>query len=760
MRRRNWGAILVMVMFAALGVDQIGSSEPTSGTDKSISTVPSHQPSSIAPMPAGQLLPRNEPSPPSDVSAARPAVYPGMDSIAALAAFGIDTRSDRPSAVFTTAGIITSPFDDLPLITGPLAFTVAVEDFDVDGNLDVAIADLIGLQLPGVYFGDGNGGFPTSCRLSAAELITTAYVNDDIYPDVVGWLTVATGPVIVVHLGNGDRTFGPAVTTPAPTLKTAYALAAGHINEDSYPDLIISATALDDASADGVVFLFSGDNEGRFTYERTVCDSDASSLGLGDMNSDGILDLIRGVRELEIWLGDGQGGFSLSDSFTPSGGSKFFSPSASLNGNIVDFDEDGCADIVASYPKTNLPEIISEVYVLFGDGQGRIRSDLTLNAPGTCYPATVIDQNRDGHLDVIVGSSSEKAIFFYYGDGAGGIMAESTLVVDPLCPAALATGDFREDGLWDLVIGNVLGSSGVLINGGEAEIIMLEDEMTIRTTNTVRARITNPSYLPLGQLGTCIAGGRVRVHGTEANENLEQIFYDLNLQDGVYAVDVWAHTGTPPDSRYTLDLDIGGTPYRLARNATVPLRGSTVRFHFPYGAAMRVLPPVGSFTYDPTPTFDWSAALADPEAAHLHEFQMDDSREFSAPELAVTGLTVPQYTPADPLPPDTLLYWRYRTFDGSQWSEFSQAFALNVELCECLCHADPDCDSDHGLLDVVCVVDVAFRGIAAVVDAHCGHEQTDVDCSGFTNVLDVVKMVNVVYRHAEPQGEFCLPCGP
>jgi len=83
-----------------------------------------------------------------------------------------------------------------------------------------------------------------------------------------------------------------------------------------------------------------------------------------------------------------------------------------------------------------------------------------------------------------------------------------------------------------------------------------------------------------------------------------------------------------------------------------------------------------------------------------------------------------------------------------------------VSGCFCACAADPACDGQVNVLDVVSAVDVAFRSGSPAFDPfpQCPVERTDVDCSGFTNVLDVVHLVNVAFRSADPSNEFCQPC--
>jgi len=80
--------------------------------------------------------------------------------------------------------------------------------------------------------------------------------------------------------------------------------------------------------------------------------------------------------------------------------------------------------------------------------------------------------------------------------------------------------------------------------------------------------------------------------------------------------------------------------------------------------------------------------------------------------------------------------------------------------CVCDCHADPICEDQFDVLDVIATVNVAFRGNAPGIDPNpaCPYHSTDVDCSLATDVLDVVRIVNVAFRGENPATEFCAPC--
>lgn len=98
--------------------------------------------------------------------------------------------------------------------------------------------------------------------------------------------------------------------------------------------------------------------------------------------------------------------------------------------------------------------------------------------------------------------------------------------------------------------------------------------------------------------------------------------------------------------------------------------------------------------------------------------------------------------------------------------DYDSAFAGNgtMTICVCPCHADPlpvvVCDGVPNILDVVGIIDVAFRGEPDPFSVGCSVSNTDVDCDGSTDIFDVIHMINVAFRGNDPATEFCNPCGP
>jgi len=176
-----------------------------------------------------------------------------------------------------------------PVGTNPQA--VATADFNNDGNLDLATANRDYASVS-VLLGDGQSGFGAASHM-AAGWNPTALAVGDFNND--GNLDLATiGNQLSVRLGNGDGTFQPPVnigllnTTPARLLSVA----AADFNADGKVDLAVTAGDPIGSWPGGYEVLL-GDGAGGFA----VSDSDFEYgdhpriLAVADVNADGLPDL-------------------------------------------------------------------------------------------------------------------------------------------------------------------------------------------------------------------------------------------------------------------------------------------------------------------------------------------------------------------------------------------------------------------------------------------------------------------------------------
>jgi hypothetical protein len=187
-----------------------------------------------------------------------------------------------------------------------------VGDFNRDGKLDVVITGAI-------LLGNGDGTFRSTFANVNAQLAID--VNGDGNLDLLGSRNAtvqgtATGQ-LSVQLGNGDGTFRTAINYAAGS--DAESVAAGDLNGDGYPDVVIS-----NLRASTVAVLL---NNGDGTFQAPVHYAAAVGRGtnvvaVGDFNSDGFLDVAVASRgtalgttsdastgALAVLLGKGDGTF-------------------------------------------------------------------------------------------------------------------------------------------------------------------------------------------------------------------------------------------------------------------------------------------------------------------------------------------------------------------------------------------------------------------------------------------------------------------
>ncbi|HEX6430848.1 MAG TPA: VCBS repeat-containing protein [Niastella sp.] len=241
-------------------------------------------------------------------------------------------------------------------------------------------------------------------------------------------------------------------------------IVAGDLNNDGQPDLVAAC------GQNRSLTLFKGRGNGQFdvfTGNRLLLPYPPNEIAIGDMNSDGYVDLVIGSHDsysILILRGDGKGNFAVSlDSVIMKKGSH---PHTHGLG-IGDLNGDSYLDIVTANNADN------DITVMLNNGSGGFTP-----APGSPfpvspapYPLTIGDVNSDGHLDIVSTSTHEssRVLTVLSGDGQGHFRRSDIPLRTPK-PWFVSIGDINKDRIPDMVITHSERSElTVLIGNGSAD---------------------------------------------------------------------------------------------------------------------------------------------------------------------------------------------------------------------------------------------------------------------------------------------------
>jgi hypothetical protein len=371
-----------------------------------------------------------------------------------------------------------SPAASFPVGTTPQVVRTA--DFNNDGRLDLATTNFANYPngTLSVLLGDGQGGFGAASHF-AGGVDPTALAVGDFNND--GNLDLATiGNQLSVRLGIGDGTFQPPVNIDLPNTGTTWLLsvAAADFNADGKMDLAV--TAGDGVgSAEGGYEVLLGDGAGGFAVSDSWFEfGHPRILAVADLNADGMPDLVLADGSgTDVLLSNGDGTLRYSGAV----GSVWAMA-------VGDFTGDGIPDLVTAG---------QTVDVLPGNGDGTFASPIRNTVNGFVQTAVgVADFNGDGKLDVITTSVGAGTVSVLLGRGDGTLTPPIVHAAgSSLC--AVAVGDFNGDGRPD-VAATDSGSNtvSILLNDGawpdlNAPWLQIRDvTVTEGNTGTVAAVFT------------------------------------------------------------------------------------------------------------------------------------------------------------------------------------------------------------------------------------------------------------------------------
>jgi hypothetical protein len=336
---------------------------------------------------------------------------------------------------------------------GEVPKSVAVGDFDNDGNQDLALANSFSGSVS-VLLGDGSGGFGTAANISLGAGNNPVWVavgdfNNDGDDDLAAALV--TSDRVVILLGDGEGGFGPPASLKAGDDPAAVSVTVLDFNGDGNADL-----AVPNRDGDSVGIMV-GDGEGNFATPTT---STVFAVGeapwqaaVGDFDGDGNADLAVANTDsdnVSILLGDGSGGFGTAENFEAGDGPDSVA--------VGDFNGDGDADIAV------VNGLSHDVSILLGDGEGGFSAPTNFGAGALAISVAVGDFDEDGNEDLAVANRASKNVSILLGDGTGSFTGAAN--VDSSHQAnSVAVGDFNKDGDPDLAVADELDNKASVLLG-------------------------------------------------------------------------------------------------------------------------------------------------------------------------------------------------------------------------------------------------------------------------------------------------------
>ncbi len=274
-------------------------------------------------------------------------------------------------------------------------------DVNGDGHQDVVrIANGPSLYLQ-VLIGDGQGNLSGPVGTSLNSLSGGSGAAGDLDGDGDDDFVMSVDAVVQIWFSNGNGTFGSPVILENVQIDYT-AIAVARVNGDTANDIVFKTESFFDD--DGDIRVYLGDGSGGFTLSDLI-PSDGGQLAVGDVNNDGIADLLdtddpnQSPTAYRTWLGNGDGTFV----------GPVTSPYIGVPSGIGDFNEDGWPDAAGN---SN-----GGLRLALGDGTGAFAPTVDRYASAQ-DPTLTADVNADGHLDVVEWTYWGH-LAFYLGDGQG-----------------------------------------------------------------------------------------------------------------------------------------------------------------------------------------------------------------------------------------------------------------------------------------------------------------------------------------------------
>ena len=394
---------------------------------------------------------------------------------------------------------------------------VALAEMTGDSHLDLVLAGSANVR---VAKGNGSGAFSFVGQSGAPAVdIAVADLDGDGDRDIASVSgTAFTNLAISYNPGNGAIATGAIYTVGG----IAIAVAAGDVNHDGYPDLVVGC------DIPGDLFFLRNLGDGSFAPATSVAGSGwRRAVAVVDVDGDGDPDIVAAnylADNVEVYLGDGSGGFGPSTTFATG-----HRPVSIASG---DFNADGATDLALACEGNTIS-------VLLNSGSGTLLPATAYVKPGVWSGIAVGSADQDASPDLFVVDGYNYSVSILNGSPGGGFTFQGRSWGVPATPEGLAVGDLNEDGRTDIVAsGSALyGAAGfaqVLLHEG-GTVTGVESSPPI-DRNALAQNRPNP-FNPLTEISFEIArSGRATLRVYDASGRLVRTLLERSLDAGPHSV--------------------------------------------------------------------------------------------------------------------------------------------------------------------------------------------------------------------------------
>ena len=358
-----------------------------------------------------------------------------------------------------TANVLTQPMN------------LNVIDMDADGDADIATAPPF--ERTAWFENDGNASFllRSTPILSEASVMPGVFFAADLDGNGAGDLISQqydsySYPRFRAHLNDGSGlVFSPFGIVPASEPKPYFSTLAD-MDDDGDTDILYSPGW---SVEDQVIRWRENDGMGQGWADHVVVSSsydqvyDFRSMATGDLNGDGLLDIIGGNANLHhiaaLWG-------TTNDAWNPVPGILYEPDHASIMAQPFDVEGDGDLDLITLVGPWNADT--NELHILQNDGTGvfSLHQALPVFGYNDQNNVAINDLDQDGDLDIVYPSGGGDRISFFLNDGAGLFGGEQVLSdLESSSPYRVAVEDMDGDGDRDIL---------ALIRSGQS-IILFEN---------------------------------------------------------------------------------------------------------------------------------------------------------------------------------------------------------------------------------------------------------------------------------------------